>query len=212
MFKCQEDLNSSPRMDVRNVRSWKICSMVSVRVHVLYRNNWQRIWIKVVWSSQNLIPTFLSTRKSHVLYTLAILYFGLGKKTKSITWKCIYKSWVLICIRGRRRRVLMSDFGARKKNSIYWDEKNWIDSACSWSCRIGRWYGEGKIYTFRVEAFSQVCRCPSGMFSYSSVVSILLYLSSHTHPYIAFSVNSCAQYMFITKRYHELAFKMLAQY
>ena len=40
--------------------------------------------------------TFVSVGKSHVLYMLTILYFGLGTKTTSITWKCIYESWVLI--------------------------------------------------------------------------------------------------------------------
>ena len=33
---------------------------------------------------------------------------------------------------------------------------------------------------------------PSGMFSYISVVGILLYLSVHTRPYITIAVNCCA--------------------
>ena len=36
----------------------------------------------------------------------------------------------------------------------------------------------------------------SGAFSYSSVVGMLLYLSGHTPPNIAFAVNCCAQFMF----------------
>ena len=53
---------------------------------------------------------------------------------------------------------------------------------------------------------------PSGMFSYSRVVGMLLYLSGHTCPDISFAVNSCAQYMSSPKRSHELSLKRLAQY
>ena len=52
----------------------------------------------------------------------------------------------------------------------------------------------------------------SGMFSYSSVVGMLLYLSGHTRPDIAFAVNCCARYMFCPKRSHEMALKRLARY
>ena len=45
---------------------------------------------------------------------------------------------------------------------------------------------------------------PSGMFSYSSAVGMLLYLSVNIHPDTAFAVNCCAQYMFSPKRSHEL--------
>ena len=41
-----------------------------------------------------------------------------------------------------------------------------------------------------------------GMFSYSSVVGMLLYLSGHTRPDIAYAVNCCARYMFCPKRSH----------
>ena len=51
-----------------------------------------------------------------------------------------------------------------------------------------------------------------GMFSYSSVVGMLLYLSGHTRPDIAYAVNCCARYMFCPRRSHELALKRLAQY
>ena len=35
-----------------------------------------------------------------------------------------------------------------------------------------------------------------GMFSYSSVVGMLLYFSCNTSPYASLYVNSCSQYMF----------------
>ncbi len=46
-------------------------------------------------------------------------------------------------------------------------------------------------------------------FSYSSVVSMLLYLSGHTRPDITFAVNCCACYMFCPKHSHELALKRI---
>ena len=53
---------------------------------------------------------------------------------------------------------------------------------------------------------------PSGIFSNSSVVGMIIYLSGHTRSDISFDVNFCTRYMFINKIYHELALKMLARY
>ena len=50
------------------------------------------------------------------------------------------------------------------------------------------------------------------MFSYSSVVGMLLYLSGHTGTDIDLAFNFCARYIFIPKRSHELALKMLERY
>jgi hypothetical protein len=52
----------------------------------------------------------------------------------------------------------------------------------------------------------------SGAFSYSSVVGMLLYLSGHTRPDIAFAVNCCAPYMFSPRHLHELVLKRLGRY
>jgi hypothetical protein len=49
-------------------------------------------------------------------------------------------------------------------------------------------------------------------FSYSSVVGMLLYLSGHTRPDIAYAVNCCARYMFSPKHCHELALKRIGRY
>jgi hypothetical protein len=51
-----------------------------------------------------------------------------------------------------------------------------------------------------------------GGFSYSSVVGMLLYLSGHTRPNIAYAVNCCARYMFCPKHSHELALKRIGRY
>jgi hypothetical protein len=51
-----------------------------------------------------------------------------------------------------------------------------------------------------------------GGLSYSSVVGMLLYLSDHTPPNIAYSVNCCARYMFCPKHLHELALKCIGSY
>jgi hypothetical protein len=51
-----------------------------------------------------------------------------------------------------------------------------------------------------------------GNFSYSSVVGMLLYLSGHSRPDIAFAVNCCARYMFCPKKSHELALKRIGRY
>jgi hypothetical protein len=51
-----------------------------------------------------------------------------------------------------------------------------------------------------------------GGFSYCSVVEMLLYLSGHTCPNIAYAVNCCARYMFYPKDSHELALKCIDRY
>ncbi len=51
----------------------------------------------------------------------------------------------------------------------------------------------------------------TGTFSYSSVVGMLLYLSGHTCPDIAYAVNCAARYMFCPKKSHEEALKHIWQ-
>jgi hypothetical protein len=51
-----------------------------------------------------------------------------------------------------------------------------------------------------------------GDFNYSSVVGMLLYLSGHSRPDIAYAVNSSARYMFSPKHSHEIALKRLGRY
>jgi hypothetical protein len=51
-----------------------------------------------------------------------------------------------------------------------------------------------------------------GAFSYSSVVGMLLYLSGHTRPDIAYAVNCAARYMFCPKKSHEEALKRIGRY
>ena len=53
---------------------------------------------------------------------------------------------------------------------------------------------------------------PSGSFSYSSVVGMLLYLSGHTRPDIAYAVNRCSSYMFSPRHSHETALKRIGRY
>ena len=51
-----------------------------------------------------------------------------------------------------------------------------------------------------------------GDFNYSSVIGMLLYLSGHSRPDIAYAVNSLARYMFCPKLSHEKAAKRLGRY
>jgi hypothetical protein len=53
---------------------------------------------------------------------------------------------------------------------------------------------------------------PQGAFSYASVVGMLLYLSGHSRPDIAYAVNCCARYMFNPKLSHEKALKRIGCY
>ena len=53
---------------------------------------------------------------------------------------------------------------------------------------------------------------PSNDFSYASVVGMLLYLSGHTRPDIAYAVNCCARYMFCPRKSHEIALKRIGRY
>ena len=50
----------------------------------------------------------------------------------------------------------------------------------------------------------------SRMFSYGSVVGMLLYISGHTRPDVSLAINSFSQYIFIPKRSNELSVKILA--
>ena len=51
-----------------------------------------------------------------------------------------------------------------------------------------------------------------GAFSYSSVVGMLLYLSGHSRPDIAYAVNCAARYMFCPRKSHEAALKRIGRY
>ena len=51
-----------------------------------------------------------------------------------------------------------------------------------------------------------------GDFSYSSVVGMMLYLSSHSRPDIAYAVNCAACHMFYPRHSHELALKRFGRY
>ena len=52
----------------------------------------------------------------------------------------------------------------------------------------------------------------SGEFNYASVVGMLLYLSGHSRPDIAYAVNCTARYMFCPRRSHEEALKRIGRY
>ncbi len=52
----------------------------------------------------------------------------------------------------------------------------------------------------------------TGTFSYSSVVGMLLYLSGHTCPDIAYAVDCAAWYMFCPRKSHEEALKQIGRY
>jgi hypothetical protein len=47
-----------------------------------------------------------------------------------------------------------------------------------------------------------------GGFSYSSLVGMLLHLSGHTQPNIAYAVNCCATYVLCPKHSHDFCFEM----
>jgi hypothetical protein len=53
---------------------------------------------------------------------------------------------------------------------------------------------------------------PQGSYSYASVVGMLLYLSGHSRPDIAYAVNCCARYMFNPRLSHEKALKRIGRY
>ncbi len=49
-------------------------------------------------------------------------------------------------------------------------------------------------------------------FNYTSVVGMLLYLSGHTRPDLAYSVSQVARFMFNPKHSHEIAIKQIGRY
>ena len=52
---------------------------------------------------------------------------------------------------------------------------------------------------------------PQGSFNYSSVVGMVLYLSGHSRPDVAYAVNCCARYMFNPRLSHEKALKRIGR-
>ncbi|MBE0451949.1 MAG: hypothetical protein IBX70_14070, partial [Clostridia bacterium] len=53
---------------------------------------------------------------------------------------------------------------------------------------------------------------PDGTYSYPSVIGMILYLSGHSRPDIAFAVSQCGRFIHCTKRSHELALERIGQY
>ena len=53
---------------------------------------------------------------------------------------------------------------------------------------------------------------PEGSFKYASVVGMLLYLSGHSRPDIAYSVSQVARFTFAPRRSHEQALKLIGRY
>jgi hypothetical protein len=53
---------------------------------------------------------------------------------------------------------------------------------------------------------------PQETFNYASVVGMLLYLSGHTRPDLAYSVSQVARFMFNPKHSHEIAIKRIGRY
>ena len=52
----------------------------------------------------------------------------------------------------------------------------------------------------------------NGIFNYSSIVVMRIYLFGHTRPRINFAVNCCARYMFFPNHLHDEALKLIGQY
>ena len=76
----------------------------------------------------------------------------------------------------------------------------------------GMWKGKFTISEAKPLVKDENGELASGVFSYISVVGMLLYLSGHTRPYFLLAVNIFAQYMFSPKRSHELALNRLSHY
>jgi hypothetical protein len=53
---------------------------------------------------------------------------------------------------------------------------------------------------------------PQGLYSFPSVIGMLLYLANHTRPDISFAVAQCAQYNRLPKLQHEQALEHIGQY
>ena len=81
---------------------------------------------------------------------------------------------------------------------------------------VGLYYGMPKGKFTPSEANSLVKaendRPVSKVFSYSSVLGMLPYISGNTHPDVALYVSCCYRYMFSPTRYHKLASKILERY
>jgi hypothetical protein len=75
-------------------------------------------------------------------------------------------------------------------------------------------------YTTKLDTPAEVAALPkdadgtpaSGTFNYVGVVGMLLYLSGHSRPDIAFAVHQCARYTFAPTALHEQALKRIGRY
>ncbi len=180
--------------------------MVFVSLLVHFGSILLRKWQNLEWSNQNLIHASLLGRKWFAALMLMIWFSRLAIRRISIIlpW-----SWEKLLEQETDAAGFLGIWMERDPDTgIFGNETGGTHTLYHWSNGLD--VGTVTPKWTPAEASPLVKNSEgapaTGKFSYSSVVRMLLYLSDHTRPDIAYAVNCAAWYMFCPKKSHEGAY------
>ena len=212
MLKYQEYLNSSPIMDVRNVWNWKRRSMVSVRVHAPSGSTRRRSWSKLVWISHPCL--FFGDKVTCIICVEYLIFWAIYKDHIHNLEISLRELGVDLEEEDGATGFLGAILEQERNTGFIEMKKTGLIQRVIEAVRLDNGIVKGK---FTLSDQRPLVKDPggkptSGMFRYSRIFGILLYLSGHTSTDIASTINFCGRYIFHPKRSHEDILKRLEQF